>query len=107
MSKVFRQHHGESQWPRPAETPYAENGTYGVVGGRGLVTPSYPIGGAVFARAAKRPAGRFAELQTPGRDRKGRCIGERQARQGARSFGLRRGKEKMRWTRKNRPLSIK
>ena len=43
MSKVFRQHHGESQWPRPAETPYAENGTYGVVGGRGLVTPSYPI----------------------------------------------------------------
>ena len=45
MSKVFRQHHGESQWPRPAETPYAENGTYGVVGGRGLVTPSYPICG--------------------------------------------------------------
>ena len=43
MSKGFRQHHGESQWPQPAETPYAENGTYGVVGGRGLVTPSYPI----------------------------------------------------------------
>ena len=43
MSKVFRQHHGESQGPRPTETPYAEDGTYGVVGGRGLVTPSYPI----------------------------------------------------------------
>ena len=28
---------------RPAETPYAEDGTYGVVGGRGLATPSYPI----------------------------------------------------------------
>ena len=27
----------------PTETPYAEDGTYGVVGGRGLVTPSYPI----------------------------------------------------------------
>ena len=27
----------------PAETPYAENGTYGVVGGRRLATPSSPI----------------------------------------------------------------
>ena len=34
---------GRSLRSEPAETPYAENGTYGVVGGRGLVTPSYPI----------------------------------------------------------------
>ena len=27
----------------PTETPYAENGTYGVVGGRRLATASYPI----------------------------------------------------------------
>ena len=29
----------------PTETPYAENGTYGVVGGRRLATASYPIRG--------------------------------------------------------------
>ena len=34
---------GGTQESRPTETPYAEDGTYGVVGGRGLVTPSYPI----------------------------------------------------------------
>ena len=42
MSKVFRQHHGESHRLRPAETPYAEDGTCGVAGGRGL-PPSYSI----------------------------------------------------------------
>ena len=35
--------HGRDHRPKPTETPYAEDGTYGVVGGRGLATPSYPI----------------------------------------------------------------
>ena len=34
---------GKRLGSEPTETPYAENGTYGVVGGRRLVTASYPI----------------------------------------------------------------
>ncbi len=37
--KCFGNSEGEHQDPKPAETLYAEDGTYGVVGGRGLAAP--------------------------------------------------------------------